>query len=67
MTFAHHHTIRLPPNINESCMTLSKPPPINELTDPELIVLPDPATIADNQLLSSILFPSPHPINDFSD
>ena len=41
--------------------------PINDRIAPESTILPDPPTIDDSPLLRSILLPSPHPINDFSD
>jgi hypothetical protein len=51
----------------EFCILFANPPPINEFTAPEVIILPDQATIADNPLLISIVLFSPPPINDFSD
>lgn len=46
---------------------LSNQPPINEWVDQGVMLFPDHQTIDDNPLLRSIVLPSPHQINDFSD
>lgn len=66
MMFPHHHNIEFPPGLTQFCIMLPNHPAMIELVDPELMTLPDPHTIADNQLVSHIVLLSPHHINDFS-